>query len=660
MNNKCPKCGYEFGEFDIFCARCGEKLSINNEFKEQNEEIQKKALFLNLKNTMKTSKKKFEFFNSNGKNLYDSLIVNVVICLVVVSFILSVSLYFVNHSHSKRKVELQYQNLVNNPQQIPELKEPKTYSDLAENLSKVEKFLSLYLKYSQDDSEKKEKIFASYLNEMQKISHITSENVVGERLDKCIDINNYSSKVACSKQINKLYKDIGVKSYLKSDIIYLYPDYKIIDKKYSKFFNSDIQKYLALKSKYFEPVSLGLNLIIKPKKLVDKICEVEKLHISSSDEFIKEETEKLLHDDFKKLIFSPAIYTTTTQEMTKEFKNAFEYFVNSKTKSNLNPLMLSYMDKKRAYNIDNFKKDYPYKIYEKSFEDNVEDAVLSDIFSQLRKNIFSKNSKYVFAYIYNLQKNSWVEYRPNSQIEQNQYVMSEPDENNSIAIYSNTFSLLQDLNLPKYSRLYLINGMLVLYNYDKLTISKIAFNGRNFSIKEYSSTDITSLFPGIEVINIDSYSNYNIRLTKDNAKATYIVLSRYSNGYSQYILSPIKGNITTYELPNMFSVSDNSEVIVSFHYKNLNPEITSDNAPTYRFVIRTKATLDDNAYSDDNFALYDEKTEKEEKDLIYKPNIMPKIIKESEEKEIKVINEDDISAPPEKNIQPPKENDDLE
>ena len=33
MKNKCPKCGFEYNEFDVFCARCGMKLS-DNEFTE--------------------------------------------------------------------------------------------------------------------------------------------------------------------------------------------------------------------------------------------------------------------------------------------------------------------------------------------------------------------------------------------------------------------------------------------------------------------------------------------------------------------------------------------------------------------------------------------------------------------------------------------------
>ena len=52
---------------------------------------------------------------------------------------------------------------MNNPQQIPELKEPNRYSDLINNLSDVEAFLRLYLKYSPDSIEKKEQVFAAYL-----------------------------------------------------------------------------------------------------------------------------------------------------------------------------------------------------------------------------------------------------------------------------------------------------------------------------------------------------------------------------------------------------------------------------------------------------------------------------------------------------------------
>ena len=45
MANKCPKCGFEYGEFDIFCARCGAKIAsddiaIKNIIKEEMDKKQ--------------------------------------------------------------------------------------------------------------------------------------------------------------------------------------------------------------------------------------------------------------------------------------------------------------------------------------------------------------------------------------------------------------------------------------------------------------------------------------------------------------------------------------------------------------------------------------------------------------------------------------------
>ena len=46
MENKCPNCGYIYGEYDIYCARCGAKLSTANNLdiknKFANESIYKK------------------------------------------------------------------------------------------------------------------------------------------------------------------------------------------------------------------------------------------------------------------------------------------------------------------------------------------------------------------------------------------------------------------------------------------------------------------------------------------------------------------------------------------------------------------------------------------------------------------------------------------
>ena len=61
MNNKCPKCGFEYGEFDLYCARCGYKLDGSEKIV---NEISEPDLSLNFD---KHNNSKQEFFNSNIK-----------------------------------------------------------------------------------------------------------------------------------------------------------------------------------------------------------------------------------------------------------------------------------------------------------------------------------------------------------------------------------------------------------------------------------------------------------------------------------------------------------------------------------------------------------------------------------------------------------------
>ena len=136
------------------------------------------------------------------------------------------------------------------------------------------------------------------------------------------------------------------------------------------------------------------------------------------------------------------------------------YFIKSKKDSTLRPLIMSYLDKKRSYSENNFKNDYPYKIFnQNAFGENVEKAKFNDIFVQLRKNFFAdKNAQMSLKYIYNVQNGQWRNYSQDTELSQSEYVLSEPDENNNVSIYNHMFSPMQELNILKYAKMYLING----------------------------------------------------------------------------------------------------------------------------------------------------------------------------------------------------------
>lgn len=647
---KCPKCGFNYGEFDVCCSRCGYKFkNIDSESSDIQADLNAFAklakkdpsiLYSNNDNPKKT-------FNSKKASLFDNASFTMIICFVIVSLALSLILYMALQSHKNKKMQLQFKNYMNNPSQIPELKEPQNTKELSSNLSSVENFLLLYLKYSQDSSEKKQQVFIAFLNEMEKLPHLTNDDLIRDDIDSCSVITETKKAQKCVIRFNNNFRHLGIVSFNDSNTIYLYPDYKFYYKTYGKYLPNSMNEYLKLRAKYNHPSAIGANLQIKPKVLADKIADFEKLYLYSPDSDVKELCEKILYNDVKKFIFNSSAYSSTTQELTSEFESAYKYFISSKRNSGLRPLIMSSLDKKKNYSEKNFAKDYPYKTFDSNSAHSIENATFNDAFSAFRKNLVTGDSKTSFAYIYSI-TSGWDNYEKTDSLNPGRFVISNLDENNNAIIYNNTFSPVQELNISRYSQLFLYNKGLYIFNQDRLKISKINFNGTNFNILDLSLSDITSLFPGVQVINLDSYSNYNINIEKDNQKASYIILSRYAQNLSQYILTPIQGDINTLLLPNMFSVSSEEDVVISFHDTSVNAAETSESFPSYKLTIHTRGHRAQEVPQDTEFATYDEQTVIEEQNQEnYEPNIKPKIENGQNA---------DIDTAPKQNIEPPKEN----
>ena len=326
MENKCLNCGYKFNEGDLFCAKCGTKLSRDS----KTNVVQNIELFEAKKSEKKSNK--VEFFNPNSKKIIDNALVGTSIILATTTFVVGSTLFFILNKHDNQREVLQYRNLMENPAQIPLLKEPSSYSELANDLSKVEDFLFLYLTKTKDSTEKKNQVFAAFLNELNKLPNVLNQNFDSSLISECSKVKNIS---ACMPILDKKLKNSAISIYKNSNKIFLYPNYKLIKERYYDLVSRDYKKYLSLCEKYNYPVSLELNLYIKPKKLVDKICDFEKLYLNSQDEYIKEEAGKIIYNDLRKLLFTPSIYATQTQEMKKEFKDAYNYFISSKKNSAL-------------------------------------------------------------------------------------------------------------------------------------------------------------------------------------------------------------------------------------------------------------------------------------------------------------------------------------
>ncbi len=665
MKHKCPNCGFEYDEFDIFCSRCGNKLR-NDKTTPQRGKINSFVKNNPYKPDYKGQKKEY-FPNFDNTKLFDGAVMKFAVVMLISAILMALSTNIVITKHKNEKQHLQYKNLISNPSLIPQLKDAQSFNSLALSFRKVQTFLLVYLKFSDDPKEKKEQIFASYLDQLDKIQNIQANNLENE-FTSCNDLQNKKSLKTCNNELNRLLNPSGINAYIAQGEIYLYPDNKFNKKMYEKYFDSEFKKYINLKAKYNDPTSIGVNLYISPKTLQNKIADYEKLFLKTQNEYIKEKLERAIFDDTRKFIFTPSIYATTTQEMNKNFKNAYIHFISSKKNSALRPMILSVLDKQRDYGETNFKNDYPYKIFKtEDFNQNIDKNMFKDIFGQLRKNIFSdENANFLPTYIYNVREAKWKKYSPSYTLETNDYIISNPDENNNISIYNHMFSPIQEMNILKHSKLYLINDNLYVYNHDKLSISRITFNGKIFNLYNLTPSDITSLFPGVEIINMDSLANYDDYILKDNAKASYYIYSRYSQGWSDYELRPLNGEMGVMLLPNMFSVNTNNEITIAFKAKNedeqnenkqgndltqnqtetTEPEI-SQNTPCYKFTISTRGQRAKEKKTADEKAVV--QNIDEDSDIInHTPNIMPKIPTKEE-------SQDNDLLPPKQSLEIPKE-----
>lgn len=646
MTIKCSECGFVCDKNSNFCPNCGAKL------KSDNKNVIQTAIkqFDTKENVIVKEKIKTTFTSSKAKAFFDNSLISVSLFLIALLCGLCLVMYFVLDSHKSQKQILGYKNLIENPSLIPLLKEPADYQELANNIADVEKFLLMYLKNASDNQEKKNQVFISYLSELDKLPNVLNEKFDKENISLCS--NSYSAS-ACVSVLNKKFEKTGVNVFLNQDYIVLYPDYKFIKNIYEEFLDSEFKQYVDLRAKYNYPTSLGLNLNIKPIKLADMIFEYEKLYLKTQNELLKETIEKILYFNVRKFVFTPSIYSTMTQEMKPEYKKAYEYYIKTKKKSNLKPFIMSYYDKKRSYSESNFENDYPYKMFNKdTFDESYKNSILEDVFVQLRKNIFTnKNLDIPLAYVYDLKNAKWKRYNSQNELSSGEFVLSEPDENNNVSIYNHAFSPMQELNILKYSKMYLIADGLYVFNKDKLAISKVTFNGKTFNLYNMNHIDVTSLFPGIEVINIDSFPSYNVVLEKANKNANYIILSRYSQGWNEYEFVKVKGEFNQLALPNMFSVSSNSDVIISFTTDDESIQEFSENKPAYKFTIKTAGEKEEIS-AEEKYSQYDEKTKNEEAQEEHKANIMPKL-KPMEEK---IELDEDFLLAPEQKIDPPKEN----
>ena len=228
MKNKCPNCGYEYNENDAYCAMCGIKLQNKTV---ENDNFLKNELENSYNNTLENIKifeqKKEDKINKQNFNfsfLYDNVLFNFTIMMILISLLLGITLFGVIDKQNNKKDYLQFENYIANPQTIPELKQPSNFRELKADLKSIENFLTLYLKYSTDTKEKKNKVFANYMMQMEKLPHITNENLIKDDLDSCSVIKSFNKAKKCAKKVSSDLKTVGILAYNSGYLIYLYPD----------------------------------------------------------------------------------------------------------------------------------------------------------------------------------------------------------------------------------------------------------------------------------------------------------------------------------------------------------------------------------------------------------------------------------------------------
>ena len=207
MTNKCPNCGFVYGEQDIFCSRCGFKISSVQSVTVH--EIKKFTRENDYKDDVKSS-----FSGKKVLNFFDNMAFNAVIFMIVVLGVLCVSLSVILNKHDNQRITLQYKNLMQNPAQIPMLKTPATYIELSHNLKEVEDFLTLYLENSTDSQDKKNQIFASYLIQVQKMPNVLNQKFDNSKITECKNAKNSN---VCLKILNDKFTNRTVAVYLSAD-----------------------------------------------------------------------------------------------------------------------------------------------------------------------------------------------------------------------------------------------------------------------------------------------------------------------------------------------------------------------------------------------------------------------------------------------------------
>lgn len=175
----CPNCNHQCNDDDIYCPRCASKLYDSNvDISQINESLKKTDAFDDVKDKVKIRENKLsEYFTASKTSIFENSLFTFLIYLIVMFVLVAMVLFFILNTHNEKKARLDYKNLIENPSLIPKINDTKSYSELLDDFKSTQKFLLLYFRYSRDSIDKKQQIFAKYLDELDKLSYISTVNM---------------------------------------------------------------------------------------------------------------------------------------------------------------------------------------------------------------------------------------------------------------------------------------------------------------------------------------------------------------------------------------------------------------------------------------------------------------------------------------------------
>lgn len=542
----CPNCGKQIRENINFCEYCGTKL--NNDYNENSRSYYKSSYLKNNK-----YKKEFKF----GETLLKSMLTTFLVILAFFGIMLGKS-YLSNDMFSLDKVR--YQQYIDDPSMIPELTEPETLSGLISNLKEIQKFLLLYLNFSDDDVETKMEVFDKYRGELLKLQKFNNSNLLQENVQYQIPRNKKEFE-NIEKQYAKILEPVGLmvvadEGYSK---YHLAEDARFTYKKYGKYLTSDIRAYLELRAKHYENFFCKDSLTVKPYRLAQRIGDYE--------QFLNANNEFKYENEVKDLLFSYAlIYAFTTDRADtifinkKVFPKSDKKFLKTYTNSKFKPMFEHLLKSKDGITAEDFDKMYPYE-YEKNLE-AIKPASLEllDVFPIVRKNIMSLKSNDDYEYIYSASEDSWSVYDASKALKKGDVILAKTED--GYDIYDYKYKKTNQTIKPNEEIKFIIkSGKLLAYLPNHLQITCLEGMMGSFSFKTLSIKAIKKLFPEVLLINISTFGDTSVQVDKPTGAKTYMLISTSGMNYDGYKIS---GNVEMGELDNIFTVTTDESTQVNY------------------------------------------------------------------------------------------------